>query len=198
MKPCYAFKALWKVMCYAFLLGALWTTSLATLLSCLVWNYKQGSNNSWSFLLFTLLPWGYQCNSVAIYYAKALQCLSIVFCVEALQFCSTDWVQALYLQATIRAISLYFSLKWGICVIDRVLIVNGSNQRCCLLRVKEPAGLFVCVCVYIYIYTAAAKTHLLFGLEHMLVIQTVAAAFLIWWRNRPAEIKLFNKSYIRD
>lgn len=50
-------------------------------------------------------------------------------------------------------------------MIDRVLIVNGSNQRCCLLRVKEPAG--------IPVYILTTKTHLLLGLQHMLIIQAV-------------------------
>lgn len=52
-------------------------------------------------------------------------------------------------------------------MIDRVLIVNGSNQRCCLFRVKEPAGISV--------HVLTAKTRLLLGLEHMLKIQAVAA-----------------------
>lgn len=57
-KPCFVLLGNWKVMYCTFLLRAQLTPLFATLLSCLVWNYKQGSNNSWSFLLFNLPPWG--------------------------------------------------------------------------------------------------------------------------------------------
>lgn len=77
--------------------------------------------------------------------------------------CSTDWVQAPRLKATIQTVSLYFfSLKWGVCVIDRVLIVNGSEQRCCLFRVKrEPPAVP---------YTSREPQHTYSGLQRMLII----------------------------
>lgn len=89
------------------------------------------------------------------------------------------------------AISLYFSPKWGVYVIDRVLIVNGSNQKCCLFRVKRNHPL------YLYISRPAEKSHPLFALQHKLIIQAAVAALLIWCRYRVAEIKLFNDSYMQ-